>query len=190
MGGDKHALDKLMPILEPELHHIARRFMAGERKGNSMQATMLVNEAYMRLVGVQRMNWQSRAHFLAVAATLMRRILVDHARAKHMQKRGGGAAKVSLPDDLMIPQPGPDVLMLNDALKALATIDPRKARVVEMKYFAGSTIEEIATFLKVSPDTVMRDLRLAKAWLLREMRGGKSKSKSDAKKTRKTTGSE
>jgi RNA polymerase sigma factor (TIGR02999 family) len=187
MGGDKAALDRLVPLVQPELHHIARRFMAGERKGHSLQATMLVNEAYMRLVGVQRMTWQSRAHFLAVAATLMRRILVDHARAKNVQKRGGGAARVELPDDLPIAQPGPDILMLHDALKELAKIDPRKSRVVEMKYFSGSTIEEIAVFLKVSPDTVMRDLRLGKAWLLREMRGSGSKSgKSTVRKIKKS----
>ena len=185
MGGDKAALDRLIPLVQPELHQIARRFMAGERVGHSMQATALVNEAYLKLVGVQRMHWQSRAHFLAVAATLMRRILVDHARAKHYQKRGGGAAKTTLPEDLVIPQPGPDILLLHDALKALAKIDERKSRVVEMKFFAGSTIEEIASFLNVSPDTVMRDWRLAKAWLLREMRGSSAKpGKAESKKSK------
>jgi len=184
MGGDKDALDRLIPLVQPELHQIARRFMAGERPGHSMQATALVNEAYMKLVGVQRMNWQSRTHFLAVAATLMRRILVDHARAKRYQKRGGGAQKTTLPDDLVIPQPGRDLVALDDALKALAKIDERKSRVVEMKFFGGSSIEEIAAFLKVSPDTVMRDWRLAKAWLLREMRGDAPREKSDGRKSK------
>jgi|SRR5436190_1335068 len=186
MGGDKNALDRLIPLVQPELHQIARRFMAGERAGHSMQATALVNEAYMKLVGVNRMNWQSRTHFLAVAATLMRRILVDHARAKRYQKRGGGAQKTTLPDDLVIPQPGRDLVALDDALQALAKIDERKSRVVEMKFFGGSSIEEIAAFLKVSPDTVMRDWRLAKAWLLREMRGDTGSSeKSDGKKAKR-----
>src|SRR5436190_10412400 len=187
MGGDKNALDRLIPLVQPELHQIARRFMAGERAGHSMQATALVNEAYMKLVGVNRMNWQSRTHFLAVAATLMRRILVDHARAKRYQKRGGGAVKTTLPEDLVLPQPGRDLVALDDALQALAKIDERKSRVVEMKFFGGSTIEEIASFLKVSPDTVMRDWRLAKSWLSREMRGETTSSAArDRKRTKKS----
>jgi RNA polymerase sigma-70 factor, ECF subfamily len=185
MGGDKAALDRLIPIVQPELHQIAKRFMAGERAGHSLQATALVNEAYLKLVGVQRMNWQSRTHFLAVAATLMRRILVDHARAKHYQKRGGGAPKTTLPDDLVLPQPGRDLVALDDALQELAKIDERKSKVVEMKFFGGSSIEEIASFLKVSPDTVMRDWRLAKAWLLREMRGDATSGKPEGKKAKK-----
>ena len=146
--------------------------MAGERAGNSMQATALINEAYLKLVDFRHMNWQNRTHFLAVAATQMRRILVDHARAKGYQKRGGGVDKVPLPDEFELAKPGPgrDVVMLDDALVALARIDPRKSRVVELKFFGGLTVEEIAAELDVSQDTVMRDWRLAKAWLLREMK--------------------
>ena len=164
--------------------------MAGERAGNTMQATALVNEAYMKLVGVQRMNWQNRTHFLAVAATLMRRILVDHARGKRYQKRGGGAPKESLPDEWAADLPGRDLVALDDALDALAKIDERKSRVVELKFFGGLTVEEIADVLKVSPDTVMRDWRLAKAWLFREIRGtGEQKdARREAKKIRKPEG--
>jgi RNA polymerase sigma factor (TIGR02999 family) len=145
--------------------------MAGERPGHSMQATALVNEAYLKLVGVHRLNWQNRTHFLAVAATLMRRILVDHARGKGYQKRGGGAPKEPLPDEWAPELPGRDLIALDDALDALAKIDERKSRVVELKFFGGLTVEEIADVLKVSADTVMRDWRLAKAWLFREIRG-------------------
>ena len=155
-----------------------------------MQATALVNEAYLKLVGVQRMNWQNRTHFLAVAATLMRRILVDHARGKRYQKRGGGAPKEPLPDEWAADLPGRDLVALDDALEALAKIDERKSRVVELKFFGGLTVEEIADVLKVSPDTVMRDWRLAKAWLFREIRGTAEQpdAKREGRKIRKPEG--
>jgi len=169
--GDEAALQDLIPLVHRELHNIARRCMAGERPGNSLQATALVNEAFLRLVDVQRVNWQDRAHFLAMSARLMRRILVDHARRKHYQKRGGGAARVTFDEALMVGEgPGQDVIALDDALEALAKLDERKSKVVELRFFGGLSVEETASVLKVSPDTVMRDWRLAKAWLLREMR--------------------
>jgi RNA polymerase sigma-70 factor (ECF subfamily) len=147
--------------------------MAGERGGHSLQATALVNEAYLRLVDVRRVGWQNRTHFLAVSARLMRRILVDHARSKQCLKRGGDAARVTLDDALVVSEePGQDLVALDDALQALATIDERKSKVIELRFFGGLTVEETATVLGVSADTVMRDWRLAKAWLLREMRGG------------------
>ena len=169
--GDQAALERLVPLVEPELHRIARRCMAGERAGHSLQATALVNEAYLRLVDVQRVNWQDRAHFLAMSARLMRRVLVDAARAKGYQKRGGGAVKVTL-DEALVPSAAPalDLVALNDALEALAAFDERKSRVVEMRFFGGLSVEESAAVLHVSVDTVMRDWKLAKAWLLREMR--------------------
>jgi RNA polymerase sigma factor (TIGR02999 family) len=169
--GDEAALQDLIPLVHRELHNIARRCMAGERPGNSLQATALVNEAFLRLVDVQRVNWQDRAHFLAMSARLMRRILVDHARRRRYQKRGGGAARVTFDEALMVGEvPGQDVIALDDALEALAKFDERKSKVVELRFFGGLSVEETASVLKVSPDTVMRDWRLAKAWLLREMR--------------------
>jgi len=144
--------------------------MRGERTGHSLQATALVNEAYLRLIGAQQVDWQNRVHFLAVSARLMRRILVDFARKKKYQKRGGGAQEVTLDEALVVVEPGRDLLALDEALDALAKMDERKAKVVEMRYFGGLTVEETATALGVSPDTVMRDWRLAKAWLLRELK--------------------
>ena len=145
--------------------------MRGERAGHSLQATALVNEAYLRLIDVQHVNWQSRAHFLAMAARLMRRILVDFARSKRSQKRGGGAVKVTFAEDLPVAnEPGVDLVVIDEALEALGKMDERKSRVVELKFFGGLTVEEIADVLKVSPETVMRDWKLAKAWLMREMR--------------------
>ncbi len=145
--------------------------MAGERPEHSLQATALVNEAYVRLVGGKPVPWQDRAHFLAVSARVMRRILVDHARAKHYQKRGGHAARVTFDEALVVAEErSPDFVALDDALTALAQFDERKSRVVEMRYFAGLSVEETAAVLKVSPATVMGDWRLAKAWLKREMR--------------------
>ena len=166
--GDEAALRRLVPLVHHELHRIAKKFMAGERGGHSLQATALVNEAYMRLVDVQHVNWQNRAHFLAMAARLMRRILVDHARSKGYQKRGGGAIRISLDDDMNVAgvEPGRDLIALDDALAELAQRDERKSRVVELRFFAGLTVEETAAVLDVSPDTVMRDWRAAKAWLL------------------------
>jgi RNA polymerase sigma-70 factor (ECF subfamily) len=145
--------------------------MAGERPGNSLQATALVNEAYLRLINVQLVNWNNRAHFLAVAARLMRRVLVDAARSRKYQKRGGAAVKVTLDEALQVSDDrGQDVLALEDALQALAAFDERKSRVVELRSFGGLSVEETASVLNVSVDTVMRDWRLAKAWLMRELR--------------------
>ena len=145
--------------------------MAGERHGHSLQATALVNEAYLRLVDVRHVNWQNRAHFLAVSARLMRRILVDFARSRGYQKRGGGAERVTFDEALAVSdEPSPNLVALDEALQALATIDERKSRVIELRFFGGLSVEETASVLKVSSDTVMRDWRLAKAWLLREMK--------------------
>jgi RNA polymerase sigma factor (TIGR02999 family) len=147
--------------------------MFGERLGHTLQATALVNEAYLRLVNSRQVNWQNRAHFFAISAQLMRRILVDYARARGYQKRGGGVPKVTLDEAWMGPQEkGHDLVALDDALNTLAGVDPRKSKVIELRYFGGLNVEETAEVLKVSPDTVMRDWRLAKAWLAREM--GKS----------------
>jgi RNA polymerase sigma-70 factor, ECF subfamily len=149
--------------------------MAGERVGHSLQATALVNEAYVRLVDGKAVAWQDRAHFLAVAARVMRRILVDHARARHAQKRGGESARVSFDDALVVTdEPRQDVVALDDALEALARFDERKSRVVELRFFGGLSVEETASVLNVSADTVMRDWRLSKAWLQRELRGEQS----------------
>jgi RNA polymerase sigma factor (TIGR02999 family) len=169
--GDEAALDALIPHVHGELQRIARRCMAGERLGHSLQATGLVNEAYLRLIDVQRIQWQDRAHFLSMAARLMRRILVDHARSKAYQKRGGGAVRVTFDGlDLPAQAPGHDLVALDDALAELAKVDERKSRVIELRFFGGLSVEETATVLKVSVDTVMRDWKLAKAWLLRELR--------------------
>ena len=148
--------------------------MAGERAGHSLQATALVNEAYMRLVDASHVAWHDRAHFLAVAARVMRRILVDHARSRHYQKRGGDAARVSLDEALVVAsEPDHDFVAIDDALTALAAIDARKSQVVEMRFFGGLTLEETAEALQVSRDTVKRDWKMAKLWLLRELRGRK-----------------
>jgi RNA polymerase sigma-70 factor (ECF subfamily) len=145
--------------------------MAREQAGHSLQATALVNEVYLRLIGGRSVNWQNRAHFLAVAARLMRRILVDFARARRYQKRGGGAINVTLGEDMPLSaEPGRDLVALDDALEALAKLDERKSRVVEMRFFGGLTVEETAEALHVSADTVKRDWKFAKAWLLQELR--------------------
>jgi len=170
--GDEAALDQLMPIVHGELRRIARRCMAGQRVGHSLQATALVNEAYLRLLDVQQVNWQNRAHFLAMSARLMRRILVDFARSKGYQKRGGGAVKVTFDEGLPVAaEPALDLVALDDALETLARMDERKSRVIELRFFGGMSVEETATVLAVSPETVMRDWKLAKAWLMRELRG-------------------
>lgn len=171
--GDETALGRLIPLVQRELHQIARRCMAGERAGNSLQATALVNEAYLRLINAKDVAWQDRAHFLAVAARLMRRILVDHARARQYQKRGGDAVRVTLDEALIVAkEPDRDFVALDDALTALAAVDARKSQVVEMRFFGGLTIDETAEALQVSRDTVKRDWNIAKLWLLRELRGG------------------
>jgi RNA polymerase sigma-70 factor, ECF subfamily len=170
--GDDEARERLIPLVHQELHQIARRCMAGERVGHSLQATALVNEAYVRLVDGKAVEWQDRAHFLAVSARVMRRILVDHARARHAQKRGGEGVRVTFDDVLVVTdEPRQNFIALDDALEALAKFDQRKSRVVELRFFGGLSVEETASVLNVSPDTVMRDWRLAKAWLQEEMRG-------------------
>ena len=150
--------------------------MAGERIGHSLQATALVNEAYVRLLDVQHVSWQNRAHFLAMAARLMRRILVDAARSKRNQKRGGEGIRVTFDEGLALAnEDGPDLVAINDALDALARVDERKSRVIELRFFGGLSVEETAVVLKVSPDTVTRDWRLAKTMLLRELRRSDSR---------------
>jgi RNA polymerase sigma-70 factor (ECF subfamily) len=168
-GGDQGALDRLTPIVYQELHRLARWHMRRERPGHSLQATALVNEAYMRLVDYKRMAWQNRAHFFAVSAQLMRRILVEHAR-KHNLKRGGGVQHIAFDEAAVVGEGrDADLVALDDALKTLADIDPRKAQVVELRFFGGLSVEETAEVLKVSPVTVMRDWNTAKAWLYREL---------------------
>jgi RNA polymerase sigma factor (TIGR02999 family) len=170
-GGDQAALEQLIPLVHDELRRLARRHMAHEHAGHTLQATALVNEAYVRLIDVRQVKWQDRAHFFAMSSRLMRRILVDFARSKGYQKRGGGAQKVSFDEALVVSQePGQDLVALDDALNALSAFDARKAQVVEMRFFGGLSVEETAEALKVSVDTVMRDWKLAKAWLLRELK--------------------
>jgi RNA polymerase sigma-70 factor, ECF subfamily len=169
-SGDKKALDKLVPLVEDELRRLAHHYMSLERTGHSLQTTALVNEAYLKLIQLNQVRWQDRAHFYGVSAQLMRRILVDIARARASQKRGGNVEKVSIAEAAnLMPKPQHSVLELNDALTALEKIDPRKAKVVELRFFGGMEVRETAEVLKVSPDTVIRDWRLAKAWLLREL---------------------
>jgi len=170
--GDQSALDRLTPIVYDELHRLARRYMKHERPGHSLQTSALVNEAYLRLVDYERMEWQNRAHFFAVSAQLMRRILVDHAR-RHNLKRGGGVEHVALEEAAVVGGgQGPDLVALDDAMNTLARIDPRKVQVVEMRFFGGLSVEETAEVLKVSTITVKRDWRAARAWLYRELTGG------------------
>jgi len=170
-GGEQSALDKLTPIVYQELHRLARRYMKGERPGHSLQTTALVNEAYLRLVDYKRMQWQNRAHFFAVSAQVMRRILVEHARRRNL-KRGGAVPHVSLDEAAQVGGGRPsDLVALDDAMNSLARLDPRKVQVVEMRFFGGLSVEETAEVLKVSPVTVMRDWSTAKAWLYRELSG-------------------
>jgi len=172
-AGDGRALDQLLPVVYRELHRMARRYMAGERPDHTLQASALVNEAYLKLVDVRQMQWQNRAHFFGVCAELMRRILVDFGRRRHYLKRGGGVRPVTLNEDLIMNgAQTTNLVALDDALKTLAAVDPRRVRVVEMRFFAGLTVEETAEVLKVSPDTVARDWRLAKVWLHRELKKG------------------
>jgi RNA polymerase sigma factor (TIGR02999 family) len=171
--GDDSALDRLMPLVYKELHRLARHYMRQERPDHTLQATSLVNEAYLRLIDVNRVEWQNRAHFLALAAQMMRRILVESARNRRRQKRGGGAVHVNLDDVQELPDSKEhDLVALSDALSALATFDARMGQVVELRFFGGLTVEETAEVLNVSPETVMRDWKTAKAWLLREIRRG------------------
>jgi RNA polymerase sigma factor (TIGR02999 family) len=170
--GDGSALERLVPLVYEELHRLARRYMRQERPDHTLQATSLVNEAYLRLIDVNRVEWRDRAHFLAVAAQMMRRILVEFARNRHRQKRGGGAVHVSLDDVQELPAKEHDLVVLSDALSGLATFDARMSQVVELRFFGGLTVDETAHVLNVSPETVMRDWKTAKAWLLREIRRG------------------
>src|SRR5229473_716214 len=170
--GDRNALERMTPIVYTELHRLAHHYMGRERAGHSLQTTALVNEAYMRLVDYKRMQWQNRAHFFAVSAQLMRRILVEHAR-RHNQRRGGGVRHVSLEEAAVVGgDQDTDLVELDNAMNTLARIDPRKVQVVEMRFFGGLSVEETAEVLKVSPVTVKRDWRAARAWLHRAMTGG------------------
>jgi len=170
--GDEEALQKLVPLVHRELRQAARRYMAGERPGHLLQTTALVNETYLRLVGVQKVSWQNRAHFLAICAQLMRRVLTDFARSRGYQKRSGKVNRVPLTDALWVaPQSDNDLAALDEAMKRLAAVDERKSRVVEMRFFGGLTVQESAEVLKISQDTVMRDWKMAKVWLLRELNG-------------------
>jgi len=169
-GGDAQALETLMPLVYHELHRLAQNCMARERPGRTLQASALVNEAYLKLVDIRQMQWKNRAHFFAMSAKLMRRILVDYARRRHYLKRGGHGQRVTFHDELSIGRGQTDeVIAIDDALKALETVDQRKARVVELRFFGGLTNEEIAEALNISTDTVMRDWKMAKAWLHREV---------------------
>jgi RNA polymerase sigma factor (TIGR02999 family) len=171
--GDPAAQEQLIPLVYGELRRLAKQYMARERPDHTLQATALVNEAYLRLIDAKQVHWQNRAHFFAVSAQLMRQILVDMARSRHYQKRGGEAQPVSLEDALLVSQERDSHLVaLDDALKALTAVDSRKSQVVELRYFGGLSVEETAEALKVSPDTVLRDWKVAKVWLLREIRKG------------------
>lgn len=168
--GEQTALEKLAPLVEVELRRLARSYMRRERAGHTLQTTALINEAYVRLINARRVSWQNRAHFYGIAARVMRRILVDFAREKSYQKRGGGAFQITLNDDLAVsPNDDPDLLALDEALNELARVDERKAQVVEMRFFGGLTEKETAVALNVSPETARRDWRLAKSWLLRRL---------------------
>jgi RNA polymerase sigma factor (TIGR02999 family) len=168
--GDESVLEELMPIVHGELRRLARRLMRGERGNHTLQTTALVNEAYLRLVDLNRVRWQDRAHFFAMSARLMRRILVDHARSRNYQKRGGALRRVSLDEALVVSgERGTDLVALDDALEALAAVDPRKSQVVELRFFGGLSIEETAEALQISGETVLRDWRFARAWLSREL---------------------
>jgi RNA polymerase sigma-70 factor, ECF subfamily len=171
--GDEQALDKLTPLVYEQLRRVAQHHMAGQRPGHILQTTALVNEVYLQLLDCGQMNWQDRAHFFAMSAQLMRRILIDFARSRGSQKRGGDALHISLDEAPSVcKEPDPNLLALDDALKELATVDERKSKVVELRFFGGLSVEETAAVLKVSPETVMRDWRLAKLWLLRELSEG------------------
>ncbi|HEY6399866.1 MAG TPA: sigma-70 family RNA polymerase sigma factor [Blastocatellia bacterium] len=169
-NGDEAALEKLTPLVQAELRRLAKRYMAGERQGHILQTTALVNEAFLRLIDWQNVEWRNRAHFFGLAAQIMRRILVDFARARRSEKRGGDALLVSLSDAADVPsERSADLVALDDALRTLEKLDPRQARVVELRFFAGLNLEETAEALKVSLSTVRRDSSMAEAWLFREL---------------------
>jgi RNA polymerase sigma factor (TIGR02999 family) len=168
--GDEQALEKLVPLVYGELHRMARRYMASERSGHTLQTTALINEVYLRLVDSPQISCNNRAHFFAICAQLMRRILTDFARSRRYQKRGGAALHVPFDEALFEGQDRPaDIIALDDALKALAVVDERKSRIVELRFFGGLSVPETAEVLKVSPETIMRDWKIAKVWLLREL---------------------
>jgi RNA polymerase sigma-70 factor (ECF subfamily) len=171
-NGDAGALEQLTPLVEAELRRLARGYMARERRDHTLQTTALVNEAFLRLTDARQIRWQDRAHFLGISARLMRRVLVDHARSRGCRKRGGGAERVTLDEGLVTsPELALDVVALDRALETLAAVDARKSRVIELRFFGGLSVEETAEVLHVSSDTVKRDWRLAKLWLLRELEG-------------------
>jgi RNA polymerase sigma factor (TIGR02999 family) len=170
-AGDRAALDQLLPVVYQELRRMAGNYLRQENPGHTLQPTALVHEAWLRLIDQARVDWRNRAQFFGVAAQMMRRILVDHAKAKHREKRGGDAVKLSLDDVINLSgERAADLLALDDALDELTRVDERKSRVVELRYFGGFTVEEIAQILEVSPETVMRDWKLAKAWLYQQIR--------------------
>jgi RNA polymerase sigma-70 factor, ECF subfamily len=174
-GGDESALAELLPLVERELHRLAHHYMSRERAGHTLQTTALINEAYLRLAHGKHSHFQSRAHFFAAAANLMRQIMVDHARARQSAKRGGGLPKVSLDEAALVSDGrAAELLALDEALEELARADPRKGRVVELRYFGGLSVEETAAVLKVHPNTVLNDWREARAWLYCALGGGEA----------------
>jgi len=171
--GDEEALQKLIPLVYEQLHAAASRYIANERPGHILQTTALIHETYLRLVNVREVKWQNRAQFHAICARLMRRILIDLARSRGYQKRGGGSPHVKFDETLVVTaRPDANLEALDDSLNRLALLDERKSRVVELRFFGGLNVKETAEVLKVSPDTVMRDWKMAKVWLLRDLRGG------------------
>jgi RNA polymerase sigma-70 factor (ECF subfamily) len=172
--GDEESLTKLIPLVYEALHQAAHRCMIPERPGHTLQTTAVINEVYLRLIDVKASSWQNRAHFFALCAQLMRRVLTDFARSRSSAKRGGDALHVSLDETMILSQESwPELAAIDEALQGLAAFDPRKAQVVELKYFGGLSVEETAEVLKVSRETVIRDWKLAKAWLLRDLSRGK-----------------
>ena len=171
-GGDERALEKLIPLVQPELHRLAHHYMSRERAGHTLQTTALLDEAYLLLVDHNKRDWQNRTHFVAAAAQLMRRIMVDHARERYALKRGAGALKVTLDEAAAVTETRSEgLLALDDALERLAAQDPRKSQIVELRYFGGLTVEEVAEFLKLSQRTIEREWNMAKAWLYRALSG-------------------
>jgi len=188
-GGDDKALERLTPVVESELHRMAHRCMARENPGHTLQTTALVNEVYLRLVDVHAVSWQDRAHFFAISARMMRRILTDFARSRRYQKRGGGAVQVTLDEALVVaPEKHADIMALDQALTQFAALYPRQSQVVELRFYGGLDIEEAAEALKISPETVKRDWRFAKTWLLRAMSPEKTGEKGGEKSGEKDHG--
>jgi RNA polymerase sigma factor (TIGR02999 family) len=174
-AGDQSAFDALAPLVYDELRRVARRYMGGESPGHTLQATALVNEVYLKLVDIDNVQWQNRAHFFAIAAGMMRRILITHAQSHAYAKRGGATLNVSLDEAAILsPERASELIALEEALTSLTAIDPRRSRVVELRFFGGLSNEEIAEVLKISPNTVTRDWNVSKAWLYREMNRGQA----------------